>query len=125
MTAPEKEQILLMLESPVSSMGRDLNAHHPVFLHEGFEPTEARRIAKGRRSTTRQNTGVAFVWTRSSRGTGLAVPEPLDTRHGSYWVRIRSMAEPARLGRNSKGLGLRQRKCPHQGQVSLPVSIQR
>ena len=115
MTAPEKEQILPMLESPVSSMGRDLNAHHQVFLHAGFEPMEARRIAKGRRSAKRQNTGVAFAWTTSSRGYWLK---------GSYWVGIRSMAEPARLGRNFRELGLRQRKCPHEGQASPPVSIQ-
>ena len=111
---PHKDRIVLVMDN--------LNTHHPASLYEAFEPAEARRIAERLRSITLQAWQLAGYGGDRKSGDGPAMPEPPYSRPKRSAAGGGSVAATAQPGRNTGGLALHHRGCPHQAQVPLPTN---
>ena len=112
---PHKDRIVLVMDN--------LNTHHPASLYEAFEPAEARRIAERLEVhyTPKHGSWLDMGGDRN-RGDGPAMPEPPYSRPKRSAAGGGSVAATAQPGRNTGGLALHHRGCPHQAQVPLPTN---
>ena len=110
---PHKDRIVLVMDN--------LNTHHPASLYEAFEPAEARRIAE--RLEVHYTPKHGSWLDMAEIEIGVMARQCLDRRIPDQSALRREVAATAQPGRNTGGLALHHRGCPHQAQVPLPINL--